>query len=437
MAHGDKLERLSPWQRLSASRAKAYEYMPYFRSGLQSLVPVEAEGLRGVGVTEGAQLLIDLEWLGTLTAVEGACVVLHEYLHLYFEHTRRFNEMLRRGVATQDDRGTYNEAADMEINDNLVEAGMKLPLIDGSPMLLATQQDLPPHRTAEEYFVALKKKKQEGKDQGDGKAPPMPGAGHCGSGAGNPLPQEPEQDDEQTPARSPGEQAIQHKRDSEGIQQASERGSGRGTVPAGLKRFAQASLEPAKVPWQQKLQQAMGKALAEKAGMVDYTWRERARFQGAAEFFYGEEAPVLPGLCAPLAEVALVVDTSGSMGDEQIQRIINEAQGILQNLGGARLTVVACDAEVHALVRVKDAREIKSKLKGGGGTAFEPAFKALDKATPRPDIIVFGTDGYGSYPDHPPVGQQVIWLQIDGKIQAGWGEVIELDKADLAEEQAA
>ena len=68
-------------------------------------------------------------------------------------------------------------------------------------------------------------------------------------------------------------------------------------------------------------------------------------------------------------------------------------------------------------------------LNGGGGTAFEPAFEALANLRVKPDIVVFGTDGYGSYPEEPK-DMDVIWLCINGEILVDWGETIELTVGD-------
>ncbi|MFC7511404.1 VWA-like domain-containing protein [Streptomyces thermocarboxydus] len=77
---------------------------------------------------------------------------------------------------------------------------------------------------------------------------------------------------------------------------------------------------------------------------------------------------VLPSLRRPLPWVAVVVDTSGSMGDAELAAALAEITGVLREVGvrGNRVTVLACDADVHAVSRVTSAEQVT--LGGGGGT---------------------------------------------------------------------
>lgn len=430
----DTLARLSPGQRLAAARARGAQIMPYFRSGLQSLVPVERKGMGTLGVTKHSHLLVDYETLGQWTADEAGAVLLHEYLHVFLNHSDRFEALMRAGACSVADAKDWNYAADAEINDNLIEAGCQLPNIDGDPITPASL-NMPANRTAEEYFAELLKRKQEGDGGGAGQSQGPGGWGQCGSGAGNPLPDEPNQAQD---GRDPMDQHVQRKQDSGAIQQAAKQsgsGRGRGTVPAGLARAADALLKPAEVPWQEKLGRAARNAVAHVMGHGDYTFTERNRMQHALDQMYGEDAPVLPGEWQPRAEVLFAVDTSGSIGDVQLHKVCSEADSVLRNLGGARMTFVSIDATIHTVARVKSVKELRAGLAGGGGTDFRPVFDLVGKLKPKPTIIIFATDGYGPAPEQPPPGVHTIWLIIDGQSPCTWGEHIHVH-AD-AEEVAA
>src|SRR5687767_12486234 len=108
--------------------------MPYFRTGIQSLVPKEVPGLGTMGVTDGNVLLVDYDVLGKLTAPEAATLILHEYMHRYLQHAERFEKLVKAGVLsrTPEDMKDWNVAGDAEINDNLIEANCPLPKIDGA-----------------------------------------------------------------------------------------------------------------------------------------------------------------------------------------------------------------------------------------------------------------------------------------------------------------
>jgi predicted metal-dependent peptidase len=442
----DLLSKLSnPWHRLSAARCKAYEHMPYFRNGIQSLVPRMAPGMGTLGVTQGNILFFDPEVLGQWTAVEAGWVLVHEYLHRFFQHAERWDRLLASGVATESDRDTWGDACEAEINDNIIEAGGVLPKLNGSDPVTPGSLNVPPHQTAEQSFHMLKKRREQkqgpqggsqpgSQPNGQGQAPGQPqaekepGWGKEGSGMGNPVEGEPEADDPD--ARTPVEQHVQRKGDAESIRQAAKSKS-QGTVPAGLAREAEEMLTPPKVRWQDLLSRAVRSAVEHVTGAGDYTFVQRARHQGALEMMFGEEAPVLPGEHCPRADVAFCVDTSGSMGDETLRKIVSEAQGVLRHMGGAKITFISIDAEVHVCAQVRDAKEIQRGLKGGGGTDFRPAFAKLESWKPRPQIVIFATDGYGPAPEQPPRGMDVIWLIVDGRKPCDWGEYISLDSEDL------
>jgi predicted metal-dependent peptidase len=423
-----ELREVAAGLRMPMARAKAGSLMPYFSAGIQRLSPRPSPGLGTFGVTKRGHLLYDPELLAKMFVDEAATMMLHEYLHVYLDHAGRTEELMRKGVLDRGDadRELANNAADMEINDNLEEAGCIFPRAElfglppgSSSGVLAKDHGLPPHRTFEEYVIALVKKRQNSSPR-----PPQAGQGElpsCGSGSGGlPLPGEPDGGD--ADAQSSDEQRVNRKEDSQRVQAAQK---SRGNVPSGIRVFADADLAPPKVPWERELQAEVGRALRHKSGMADYTYTLRARHQAALDLAFGEESPVLPGMWAPLAEVALVVDTSGSMMGDALEVCVREAHGILRTMGGARVTLVACDAAVHAVKPVKDVKELRANLLGGGGTDFTPAFKALEELPRgrRPDVVVFATDGYGSYPDQAPKWKHV-WLVVPGgHIGVEWGKV--------------
>ncbi len=429
----DKLSKLTPGQRLSAARAKAYEYMPYFRSGIQSLVPQDAEGLGTIGVTEGSVLMVDPEALGEMTAAEGGSVILHEYLHIYMNHAERRQKLIAAGLISdcQEDNEICNKAADAEINDNLVEAGCSLPKLGGKDMITPSSLGLKPNRTFEEYVYELVQKKDKNGGGGGGDSP---GWGQCGSGAGNALPNEPPRSSPES--RTETEQRLQRKQDSEQIRNAASSKS-RGNVPGGLARFADADLRPAKIPWHDKLNRMVRAAVQHKLGQGDFTQTVRSRHQGALEWMFGDDAPVLPGEHTPLVEVTMFFDTSGSMDDRAMKKMCEEAQGIFRHMGGARMTMIAIDCVIHSQVKVGSAKEIMKNLKGGGGTDFRPAFEQIPNMKPRPNVAVFFTDGYGPAPEQPPPGVHTIWVILDGQSPCTWGDHIHVTVADVLEDSQA
>lgn len=446
MATERPMRDLTPDQRLAAARARACRQMPYFTTGIRELVPRRMDGMGTLGVTANSILMWDPEVLAQWTPSEGGAVLIHEYLHIWLRHAERHAKMVRSGVITDspDDRKLSNSAADYEINDDLVAAGLPLPKLtasDGSvsSSLVPQNDGLPPNRTYEEYVHLLIKErsKKQGKGSGNqpGQAPngqpgagqPPPGAGggwgQCGSGGGNPLPQEPAPNDPD--GRTPLDQKVSNDQTAEAVQQHVAN-KGKGSVPLGIQLHADECLKPSKIPWPSLLARSAQAAVAYRPGSVDYTRTRPSRRQAAYNAVM-DPAPIMPSMHRPLAEVAFVADTSGSMG-ASLDKILEQGEAVLKAMSGVNVTFIACDAKVHAIKKVRSSKEMRENFKGGGGTDFRPAFAAVAKLTPKPNIIVFATDGEGDYPKEPPVGIHTIWLQIGGHIGVDWGEVIEVDE---------
>ena len=113
------------WRRLRLARMAAVEAMPYFARALFALSPVAAPGLGTFAVSRDWRLYVDPEMLGTAQGWSiPACgaVLCHEVGHVLREHGPRGD-----AVDAPVDRMMWNVAADAEINDDLIAAGVGLP----------------------------------------------------------------------------------------------------------------------------------------------------------------------------------------------------------------------------------------------------------------------------------------------------------------------
>jgi predicted metal-dependent peptidase len=148
-------------------------------------------------------------------------------------------------------------------------------------------------------------------------------------------------------------------------------------MPGGWIRWAEQVLEPV-VDWRTVLAGAVREAVAWAGGAVDYTYRRPSRRTPTLR------GVVLPSLRRPLPQVAIVIDTSGSMGEDQLAAALAEITGVLRELGvqGNRVTVLACDADVQTMARVNSADQVS--LAGGGGTDMRVGIARALSAALRP-----------------------------------------------------
>lgn len=173
----------------------------------------------------------------------------------------------------------------------------------------------------------------------------------------------------------------------------------RGNVPGHLQRWAERLLQP-KIDWRRELAYLLRGELA-RGGAADYSWSRPSR-RISPEMLGGA---LLPSMRSPCPEVAVVVDTSGSIPDSDIRQFLSEVMGILRSTGQHDLEVLAVDADVRWRGRIRHPRE--AVLPGGGGTDMGAGIHAALKPPgsrrwSRPKAVVVLTDGITPWPDKSP-----------------------------------
>jgi predicted metal-dependent peptidase len=373
------------WRRLRLARMAAVEAMTYFARALFALSPVAAPGLKTFAVDKFWSLYVDPSMLGTdegwSIPLSGA-VLLHEVGHVLRDHGGRADT-----VDSPVDRTMWNVAADAEINDDLIAAGVGLPQGVVTPSGIGCQDG----HAAEVYYrhlVPPGTPRSRGND-----ATPGDGAGEgdgygCGSGAGDaPVPGE-------LPAAADlgsGKGLSTAAADLVKVavarvaqQEVARGGAGRGTMPAGLARWAAAQLAPAVVPWPKVLRAAVRRAVEDQAGQVHHSWRRPHR--------RAPKGVLLPTLRAPKIAVDLHIDTSGSMGETDLAAALSETRALLRRTG-ATVRVLCCDAAGSAPRPVRSISDVT--LTGGGGTDLRVGIDTALAARPAANVIVAFTDGEG------------------------------------------
>lgn len=403
----------------AAARLHAvHRLMPYLATAVFRLEPWAVEGLGTFGVDDRWRVFVDPAVLDDWGVPATAGVLLHEVGHALRDHAGQA-ALLGNDV----DRYAWNCCGDAAINDDLVAAGVPLP---GEPVLPhhlndTTGTPMPTGRTAMEYYEALPRRgvlvAEPAADRPPGAAPgsevtradrrpAAPGAS-CGRVAGgDPQPVDAPQDSGVTAA----EQRLARRAVAEDVRRAA--GTGRGEVPGGLVRWADAELAPPTVDWRQVLRGTLRRGLAHAAGNLDTTYARpaRRRIPGV----------VLPGSRRPVPSVAVVVDTSASMGEDALHAVLGEVEGIARQSGaaGQRLRVLAVDAAVHEVRSVTRAAEVV--LRGGGGTDLTPGLHAAVRGRPRADVVVVCTDGFTPWPDDPPGPARWIVVLVRSAAVAAW-----------------
>jgi predicted metal-dependent peptidase len=341
--------------------------------------------------TDGEHLLFNPEYALSLSEREMVGVIAHEVMHCALGHHARrgLREPLR-----------WNIACDLAVNPVLLGAGFDLPrgrLLPGEGEFVG----LPTGLSAEEYYARVpdnggqSSDESAGGDSGDNTgddrgASAIPGGdpGACGAvrDAGD---------------GSPSQQQSSEARWQVAVAQAARiaEARGRGDLPAGLTRAVEETLRPT-VPWREVLREFLT-----RTARNDYRWnRPNRRFVARRQY--------LPSLAGEsLGEVVVAVDTSGSIGQEELDRFAAEVQGILDAYE-VHLTVLYHDTDVTEVEEWSPTEgPIKLRPLGGGGTSHRGVFAWLDKHDLDPTCVVCLTDLYTTFSEAPPPFP-VLWAVI-------------------------
>jgi predicted metal-dependent peptidase len=389
---------------LAAWRGLALTIMPYMASILFSLRPVSAPGLGTFAVDKHHRLYVDFDAVASKGARFCAEGLLHECCHLLGDHAARADAF---GVKPEDAQ-TWNVAADASINDDLRDAGCAtLAKVGVLPEHFGLEDD----QTAEFYMRQLADRMPKRPQGGQG--------GGCGSGAGA----APEPCEVDGPEASGTVEAGASGAEAERARIATaahirqQAGKYPGSVPGGLVEMAGTILAPPKVPWRQVLAAYVRRYVAVAAGNTDTTYMRRRRRLPSLSLGTGDRV-IMPGSISPKLSLAVVRDTSGSMGEAELAATMSEIEGIARQAGvsGPDLVVLDTDTEVAAKRGYRGAASI-ADVHGRGGTDMGPGIAAAAQLRPRPLAVIVLTDGYTPWPKKKPAIPVIVCLVGPGAEQ--------------------
>lgn len=390
-------------ERLAKCRVDMLRVQPFYGALAMRLGMVEDSTLDPpTAATDGTYLRYHPEYIDSLTDAQVRTVVAHEALHCGMKHPYRFGAR---------DPLAWNVATDHNINLTLKDAGFDVPA-----NWLQDEQYRDPrtgYPLASEIIYARLPKN----DLPDPHSRMGPAGGESGQ-ATEPGEEDSQPDPNGEPEPGDGEQMSESDWDIETIAAAAaaER-AGKGSGAAGR---AAAAARAGRVDWREVL-----KGFITNEVPNGWTWmRPNRRF--AWQGIY------LPGVrkenCPP---IGVAVDTSGSITQDDLNRVAEELTTICAEVLPERIDVVYVDAEVCGTETfTPDDGPITLDAKGGGGTAFQPGLDHFTNAEEPVAAVIYITDLYGPAPEEPDY--PVLWVIIPTSYHdAGpFGTSIKLDPAD-------
>lgn len=464
---------LTPQERVLRARIQMYQKSPFFAYILLNMkLHEDKEGKhfppwnRTMAVDANGNMYWAEEFVKKITENELMGVIAHEVMHIALLH-------LERGKGK--DRQLFNVANDLIVNDILLDDGFKLPKEgciperhDHSFTIFGKKIEKINEKSSEEiydelYEIAPKVKfvlnmmgggkgdggessqgEGEGEEDGDGQS------GGSGKGDKKGKNQKPEgmSNQEIQEAKQKLEELDTHiygsnngeKDDGENgegqggrmridrmqgwkkiIAEAAQLAKQQGKLPAGLERRIEGVLD-SKMNWKQRLYKYVVSQI-----IYDYSWnRPHKRGMGLGVY--------LPDTVKESVHIVVSIDTSGSIGGNELQEFLSELIAIGNSFVNIKMDIIICDAAVHETYQLTrdNVDDIMSmKISGGGGTSHIPVYDYVKENIHDCKVLINFTDGYTSFPEDPEDHAfESLWVlnkhSCDEK-DVPFGEVIKLE----------
>jgi predicted metal-dependent peptidase len=322
--------------------------------------------------TDGKNEEYGRKFVEDLNDAELRFLILHEVYHKLFKHLTTWLHLYKANPRLA------NMACDYVINLKIVDEFGTERMSDGTPFVTMPEGGCLDEKyrgmNAKQVYDALKQDEENGGGQGKGKA----GDGDEGAGLdAHDWEGAQEMSEEETKALAREiDEAIR-----QGALVAGKLGSG------GLRDLDE--LLKTKIDWREALRDFITTTCQGN----DYsTWRRPNRR-------YVSSGHYLPsGVSEKVEELVIAIDTSGSIGRQELAQFLGEVAGICEQVQPSRVRLLYWDTKVCADEKY-DTHEIanitkSTKPAGGGGTTVDCVPKYLTENQIKPQAVVVLTDGY-------------------------------------------
>jgi predicted metal-dependent peptidase len=327
----------------------------------------------GVSITDTLNLYINPTFFLGLNLLEKIDLIEHEILHIVYMHPLRSKEL--GDEINNANHKMHNIAADAKVNENLKEItkniGVTLQRLNDALQKQGSKDVLVQSDSSETYYWTLKKN-QEISDEDSGYG---------------------EVDDHGTWQESVANEAMAKAVVSKIGNEASQ-AAGIGSTPSEILKQLQ-NLSKSLVNWKQQLRQFFANALKHDH---ERTRNRRNRRYGLLQSGRRKKQKL---------NIACLLDSSGSVGDEQFKQFFAELDSIVSS-SEIEVTIIEADTQVSAVYPYKKGMEIVRH--SCGGTLYQGA---IDKAKElRVDgAILFGDFDSADTPTNP--GMPFLWVGVN------------------------
>nr|WP_307989138.1 VWA-like domain-containing protein [uncultured Niameybacter sp.] len=201
--------------------------------------------------------------------------------------------------------------------------------------------------------------------------------------------------------------------------------AGKGNIPESLQGMIAALKESkGELPWDLYLSKLMGSVESNRKKTITRLSRRQP-----------DRLDLRGQLRSHKAEIAVALDISGSISEEEFNQAIKEVLNIVRNYN-REITIIECDDRVRRAYKVRDIKDIRERAGASGGTKFTPAFEYANRK--GINLLIYFTDGEGENKLQVlPRGYKVLWV-ISGRgkglsLKEPYGAVKKLSKIETKE----
>lgn len=365
---------------------------PFFAVLLFNLLEIVETEDMPTACTNGRQVKINPKYFKSLTVPERVFVLAHEVTHVILQHPNRMKLYHDMGFGPDLKPWSgkkFNHAADYVINSYLNDLK-----IGRQPLNTLLNGQYGKDDLVDDVYCKLPDEEEDPDDPNGGDGWDI----HEEADGENP---------------GPGKAEIQR-----AVKMGEAAQKSMGTLPAGMKRLID-SICDAQIPWQDHL----ARTIITIHGSEEASWaRPNRRKLAVAPHVYW------PGRVGNRAgNVALEIDTSGSVSDREQSIFMGETRGILMDVRPAKIYAMFVDSELYndevvELDGPEDMDTLVAKAGGGGGTDMTVVFSEIEKRELDVEYVIVLTDGCTPFGED--CGIPTIWCITNPEIVAPWGTTV-------------
>lgn len=399
-------------EKITRAKIRLQRDNPFFAYLVLHLKPIEKQ-IETMGVDVNSNLYYGNKFVDGLNEEQLKGCLTHEVLHIAFNH------LIRNGKR---DNKIFNVASDIVINNLLVNNGFQLPATPLTPNnnqlelkeLKITLKDID-KKSAEKIYDEIYpklKNKCSGNDSGytivitdsDGNKKELKGFDEHNLTNIN--------DTKLTPQQQKDLKDKWNKILVEAVTYAKNIGK----LPAGMERLVEELVE-SKVNWKHLLYRYITNTIP-----IDFTYNYPSKKSISSGFY-------MPSIKKEEIEIAVMVDTSGSISNQELTEFTSEIINIAKSFSNIKIRLITCDVDVNNdyVVANGDIANIQSlKMVGGGGTELKNGFKYIEKNYPTTKLFIVFTDAetdmnFNTY-------LRTIWLVKNNReVEIPFGDLIKLE----------